>query len=70
VNNLEYGSYAPGAPDVFIDDGGLAKLWQGPERYYLVASGSAAARLERVVGKDRLRVAAQSGGKFLFTNQP
>ena len=20
VNNLEYGSYAPGAPDVFIDD--------------------------------------------------
>ena len=28
VNNLEYGSYAPGAPDVFIDDAEFARLWQ------------------------------------------
>ena len=25
VNNLEYGSYAPGAPDVFIDDDALCR---------------------------------------------
>ena len=35
VNNIEYGSYAPGAPDVFIDDAELAELWAGPNRVYL-----------------------------------
>ena len=30
VNNLEYGSYAPGAPDVFIDDTQFAELWRKP----------------------------------------
>ena len=28
VLNLSYGSYAPGAPDVFIDDPQLKNLWQ------------------------------------------
>ena len=27
VDNLEYGSYAPGAPQVFIDDAKFEKLW-------------------------------------------
>src|SRR5579863_774863 len=35
VTNLEYGSYAPGAPDVFIDDRQFARLWNGQNRYYL-----------------------------------
>ena len=35
-NNLEYGSYAPGAPDVFIDDAHFAELWQKDERYYVL----------------------------------
>ncbi|MBI1791917.1 MAG: glycosyltransferase family 39 protein, partial [Acidobacteria bacterium] len=69
VNNLEYGSYAPGAPDVFLDDAGLARLWTGPERCYLIAASPAVLRLEKLVGKDRLRVVAESGGKFLFGNQ-
>ncbi|MBI3470501.1 MAG: glycosyltransferase family 39 protein [Candidatus Solibacter usitatus] len=69
VNNLEYGSYAPGAPDVFLDDAGLARLWTGPERCYLIAASPAVLRLEKLVGKDRLRVVAASGGKFLFGNQ-
>ena len=29
-NNLEYGSYAPNAPRVFIDDAGLAARWCSP----------------------------------------
>ena len=33
--NLEYGSYAPDAPNVFIDDADCARLWRQPERYYL-----------------------------------
>ena len=70
VNNLEYGSYAPGAPDVFLDDAGLAGLWPRPEHYYLLANGPAVPRLERLVSRERLRVVAQSGGKFLFANWP
>ena len=32
VNNLEYGSYAPGSPDVFIDDTRFAELWKRAQR--------------------------------------
>jgi hypothetical protein len=70
VNNLEYGSYAPDAPrDVFIDDAAFARLWREPERTYLVAEKPAVPRLESLVGKDRLRLVRESGGKFLFVNQ-
>ena len=68
-NNLEYGSYAAGAPDVFIDDSQFAKLWVQPERYYLVASESAVSRFENLVGHERLIVIDRSGGKVLLTNQ-
>ena len=66
VQNLVYGSFAPGAPDVFIDDEGFARLWQGPERWYLVAAGTAVPRLEKLVGT--MRVVRESGGKVLVTN--
>ncbi len=68
--NLEYGSYAPGAPNVFIDDQQWKRLWTSPERYYLVAENAALHRLEPLAGPDRLRVVAESGGKVLLTNQP
>jgi len=67
-NNLEYGSYAPGAPAVFIDDAEFIRLWSGTIRYYLVADRSGLARLSALVGSARLHQIAESGGKFLFTN--
>jgi 4-amino-4-deoxy-L-arabinose transferase-like glycosyltransferase len=69
-NNLEYGSYAPGAPDVFIDDPQFSKLWLQPERYYLVASESALPRFKNLVASSRLILVEKSGGKFVITNQP
>jgi hypothetical protein len=69
INNLEYGSYAPGAPNVFLDDAGFARVWNTPQRYYLVAAEPAVARLEKLAGKGRLHVVLESGGKFLFSNQ-
>jgi hypothetical protein len=69
-NNLEYGSYAPGAPNVFIDDPQFAKLWLEPERYYLVASESALPRFKSLVASTRFIMVAESGGKFVMTNQP
>jgi hypothetical protein len=67
-NNLEYGSYAPGAPNVFIDDAKFTALWQSPSRCYLLAYGSEKARLEDLVGKSNLHVVAENAGNYLFTN--
>ncbi len=69
INNLEYGSYAPGAPDVFIDDERFGDLWRRSERQYLLASEAAIPRLGKIVGADRLHVATRSGGKVLLSNQ-
>ncbi|HEV7676050.1 MAG TPA: glycosyltransferase family 39 protein [Candidatus Angelobacter sp.] len=68
VNNLEYGSYAPGSPSVFINDAEFMRVWSGTIRYYLVADRSGLARLSALVGSARLHQIAESGGKFLFTN--
>ncbi len=69
-NNLVYGSYAPDAPDVFIDDAQWAKMWAASERCYIVASETARPRLEKLVGADKLYVLIASGGKLILTNQP
>lgn len=69
-NNLEYGSYAPGAPQVFIDDMQFASLWSRPQRYYLLVYGEDVPRLERLVGREKLMVVAENAGNFLLTNQP
>ncbi len=70
VNNLEYGSYAPGAPAVFIDDAGLRELWLRPERVYLAVEGPQAERIRRLVGAPRLHQLAAAGGKLVLTNAP
>jgi len=70
VQNLEYGSNAPGAPDVFIDDSQFRDLWLQPARYYLFAKQPSLPRLERLVGPAKLNVVVESGGKLLLTNQP
>ncbi|MGH9701780.1 MAG: glycosyltransferase family 39 protein, partial [Candidatus Acidiferrales bacterium] len=70
VNNLEYGSNAPGAPQVFIDDSRFVQLWSSPERYYLVAEGPAVPRIESLTGGTNLHIVAESGGKHIFSNLP
>jgi 4-amino-4-deoxy-L-arabinose transferase-like glycosyltransferase len=68
-NNLVYGSYAPGAPDVFLDDGQWRERWLGPARYYLVAKMDQLPRFEALVGKSALYVLAESSEKVVLTNQ-
>lgn len=68
-NNLVYGSYAPASPDVFIDDQQWKTLWLAPERWYLVVNGAETPRLEKLVGRERLEIVAESGGKLLLTNR-
>lgn len=68
--NLEYGSYAPGARDVFIDNGRFKNLWLEPQRYYLLAYADRLPDFEELVGRERLTVVASSGGKLVLTNHP
>lgn len=69
-NNLEYGSYAPGAPDVFLDDAGLLARWKQPERAYLLLEGPKVAAAMKLLGKEWLHEVRSSGGKSLYTNHP
>src|SRR5271165_2582613 len=69
-NNLLYGSYAPGAADVFIDDAKFRELWGQPEVKYIVVRDSAVPRLRGLVGSENLHRVTDSGGKALLTNHP
>jgi 4-amino-4-deoxy-L-arabinose transferase-like glycosyltransferase len=66
--NLEYGSYAPGAPGVFINDEQFKKLWFEDRRFYLVAYAERLPEFEKLVGQERLNIVASSGRKVVLTN--
>jgi hypothetical protein len=69
-NNLVYGSYAPDAPDAFLNDAQWKDRWTSADRYYLVALPSALARLQPLVPAGDLIPVLESGGKLLLTNHP
>ena len=74
-NNLVYGSYAPTAAPVIIDDAQFLHLWGEPERCYLVVDRPHLGRIrslktEGSAGPLDLDLVRASGGKFLFTNHP
>jgi hypothetical protein len=69
IDNLEYGSYAPGAPDVFITDSDLTRMWIEHDRRYLLVEGSKLPRIQGLLGDSALHLIKESGGKFLFSNQ-
>jgi 4-amino-4-deoxy-L-arabinose transferase-like glycosyltransferase len=66
--NLEYGSYAPGAPSVFVTDAELKDIWLGPERCYFVMSETTIPQFEKLVGVTDINTVASSGGKVLLVN--
>jgi 4-amino-4-deoxy-L-arabinose transferase-like glycosyltransferase len=70
MNNLEYGSYAPDAPNIFIDDDKFKSLWTGESRCYLLAYGADVPHLEQLVGRSNLHVVAENAGNYLLTNKP
>ena len=63
-----YGSNAPGAPDVFLNDEDLAALWQGERRVYLATYGGDRGRFEELLGAGRVHLMVESGGKILLSN--
>jgi len=67
-NNLEYGSYAPNAAQVFIDDAALKTLWSSNQRTYLLVYGDDLPHLKTLL-PTQPRVVATSGGNYLLSNQ-
>jgi hypothetical protein len=68
--NLVYGSYAPGAPDIFMTDAQFRELWRKPGRCYFVVNEKGLERIEPVVPDIRSNVVVWSGGKYVLTNHP
>ena len=68
--NLEYGSYAPGAPPVFIDDAEFKLHWLAPERCYLLTFQADLPRYRQMLAPASFNSVASSGGKIMLTNQP
>jgi 4-amino-4-deoxy-L-arabinose transferase-like glycosyltransferase len=68
--NLEYGSHAPGAPNVFLVDSELPGLWNQPRRYYLLTFAADLPRYQALLPGADLAIVASSGGKLLLTNHP
>ncbi len=70
ANNLEYGSYAPGAhTEIFIDDSGFRQRWLSDDLYYICVEEPEVAHLEMLVGRAALHPMVESGGKLLFVNR-
>jgi 4-amino-4-deoxy-L-arabinose transferase-like glycosyltransferase len=69
-HNLEYGAAAPDAPKVFLTEAELPKLWEEPQRWYLVTQAVTVPRLKEELGAEKVYVVTTSGGKAVLTNQP
>ncbi len=67
-NNLVYGSYAPDAPAVFMDDADFVRRWHSAERCYFVVDKAGLARISEKVPRSDFITVKASGGKFLFCN--
>jgi len=68
--NLAYGSAAPDAPPVFLDNSKLKQLWSSPTRYCLVAYGSALPNFEALLGSGQVHLLTRSADKVVLSNQP
>jgi len=68
--NLDYGSVAPGAPEVFIESSQLKELWIAPARQYLLINLKDEPYYEGLIAPGEMVQVAESGGKLLLTNHP
>ena len=68
-NNLVYGSYAPGAPNVFIDDAQWKNCGSGRSDITSRVEEKRARNLKHSRVRKLLFVVAESGGKMVLTNQ-
>ena len=69
VNNLEYGSYAPDAPRIFIGDTEFVSKWQSADRWYVASDDENVEHLRHLVGAGALHAIVNAGGKTIYSNR-
>jgi 4-amino-4-deoxy-L-arabinose transferase-like glycosyltransferase len=68
--NLWFGSFFPGAPDVFLDDQSFARLWSGSNRVYFFSPDYLKDEALQNIDPSTVFVFAKEGGKYVLTNRP
>jgi hypothetical protein len=68
MTGLEFGSYYPDAPHVFIDNAEMTRLWQGERRVFLFVHDDQFEELRKILTGGIHRVAAM-GGKAVYSNR-
>jgi len=67
---LEFGSYYPDAPHVFLDDHDFPALWNGPKRVFLFAPKGMTGDVMLRLPRQSSYLVSERGGKAIFVNQP
>jgi 4-amino-4-deoxy-L-arabinose transferase-like glycosyltransferase len=69
MTGLEFGSYYPDAPQVFIDNSAAAELWRGEKRVFLFTHDDKLDALRKALGAEMHLIAA-AGEKSVYSNRP
>ncbi|MGC1969032.1 MAG: hypothetical protein WA673_21400 [Candidatus Acidiferrales bacterium] len=67
-NGLEFGSYYPDAPHIFLNDHSFWPVWNGSERVFLVVPASEMDAVRARMPLTRTFVFAQMGDKTVYVN--
>jgi hypothetical protein len=69
MTGLEFGSYYPDAPQVFIGDNEIAQLWRGAQRVFLFTHDRDFEKVRSAVNVEMFRIAS-AGEKSVYSNRP
>ncbi|MGE0131749.1 MAG: ArnT family glycosyltransferase [Blastocatellales bacterium] len=69
MTGLEFGSYYPDAPQVFIGDNEIAQLWRGAQRVFLFTHDNNFEKVKSAVNAEMFRIAT-AGEKSVYSNRP
>jgi 4-amino-4-deoxy-L-arabinose transferase-like glycosyltransferase len=67
--NLWFGSFFPGAPQVFEDDASFVRLWNSPNRIFLFSEDFLADKALAQLDRSKVFVFARQGGKVVLSNR-
>jgi 4-amino-4-deoxy-L-arabinose transferase-like glycosyltransferase len=68
--NLWFGSFFPGAPQVFENNASFERLWNGPHRVFLFTEDFLAKKALADIDQSKIYVFARQGGKVVLSNRP
>jgi hypothetical protein len=69
-NALEFGSYFPDAPKIFLTDNDFPTFWRGPRRVFLLAPPDLRRDVLLRLPPGSSYLVAEIGGRALYVNRP